>query len=36
MDYPDDVSNLAQTHYGPIIENDKRAEPGAPPDRPRD
>ncbi len=35
MAYPDDVGDLAQTHYGPIIEGDKRAEPGAPPDRPR-
>lgn len=36
MDYPDDVRDLAQTHFGPIIEGDRRAEPGAPPDRPRD
>jgi hypothetical protein len=36
MDYPENVGDLAQAHYGPIIEGDKRAEAGAPPDRPRD
>jgi len=36
MAYPDDVGDLAQAHYGPIIEDDKRAERGAAPDRPRD
>jgi hypothetical protein len=35
MDYPDDVGDLAQAHYGPIIEGDKRAEGGAA-DRPRE
>jgi hypothetical protein len=29
MAYPDDVGDLAQGHYGPLIERDKRAEPGA-------
>jgi hypothetical protein len=28
MAYPDDVGDLAQIHYGPIIEGDKRAVPG--------
>jgi hypothetical protein len=32
MAYPDDVGDLAQAHYGPIIERDNRAEPPAPPD----
>jgi hypothetical protein len=36
MDYPDDVGDLAQTHYGPMIEGDKRVEPGTTPDRSRD
>jgi hypothetical protein len=29
MGYPDDVEDLAQAHYGPLIEGDKQAEPGA-------
>jgi hypothetical protein len=29
MGYPDDVGDLAQAHYGPLIEGDKHAEPGA-------
>lgn len=32
MDYPEDVGDLAQAHYGPLIEGDKQAEPGAAPD----
>jgi hypothetical protein len=28
MDYPDDVSELAQRHYGPLIEGDKRFSSG--------
>jgi hypothetical protein len=32
MDYPEDVGDLAQAHYGPLIECDRRAEPGATPD----
>src|SRR5262245_4803443 len=29
MDYPEDVGDLAQDHYGPLIASDKPAEPGA-------
>jgi hypothetical protein len=29
MDYPDPVGDLAQTHYGPLIEGDTPAEPRA-------
>jgi hypothetical protein len=36
MAYPDDVGDLAQAHYGPIIEKDRRAERGVAPDRPRE
>jgi hypothetical protein len=32
MAYPDDVGDLAQAHYGPIIEGDKPAESGDVPD----
>jgi hypothetical protein len=32
MGYPDDVGDLAQAHYGPLIQQDKPAEPGAAPD----
>jgi len=31
MGYPDAVGDLAQAHYGPLIEADKPAEPGAAP-----
>ena len=30
MGYPDDVGDLAQAHYGPLIAGDTPAEPGAP------
>ena len=29
MDYPEDVGDLAQAHYRPLIESDKPAEPGS-------
>jgi hypothetical protein len=32
MGYPEDVGPLAQAHYGPLIEDDRTAEPGAVPD----
>jgi hypothetical protein len=32
MGYPEDVGDLAQSHYGPLIEGDRMAEPGAAPD----
>src|SRR5262249_60940555 len=32
MGYPDPVGALAQVHYGPVIEGDRQAEPGAAPD----
>lgn len=32
MGYPEDVGDLAQAHYGPRIEGDRTAEPGATPD----
>jgi Domain of unknown function (DUF4375) len=31
MGYPEDVGDLAQAYYGPLIEGDKPAEPDAPP-----
>jgi hypothetical protein len=34
MGYPEDVGDLAQAHYGPLIEGDRTAEPGAAPDPP--
>jgi hypothetical protein len=35
MGYPEDVGNLAQAHYGPLIEGDRPAESGAASDRGR-
>ena len=36
MSYPDNVADLAQNYYGPLIEGDRRAEPGAGTDPPRE